>query len=89
MVSPVPAVARASRPWAENQGQDARATPYVDLTSCSSPRAQAGRFPLAANSAQFADESPIPSDASIFEDVYFEVDRQTEAGRTGKHFFND
>ena len=40
-------------------------------------------------SAQFADESPIPSDASIFEDVYFEVDRQTEAGRTGKHFFND
>jgi pyruvate dehydrogenase E1 component alpha subunit len=40
-------------------------------------------------SAVFADESPIPSDASIFEDVYFEVDRQTEAGRTGKHFFND
>ena len=40
-------------------------------------------------SAQFAEESPIPSDASIFEDVYFEVDRQTEAGRTGKHFFND
>ena len=40
-------------------------------------------------SAQFADESPIPSEASIFEDVYYEVDRQTEAGRTGKHFFND
>ena len=40
-------------------------------------------------SAQFAEESPLPSDASIFEDVYFEVDRQTEAGRTGKHFFND
>ena len=40
-------------------------------------------------SAQFAEESPVPSDASIFEDVYFEVDRQTEAGRTGKHFFND
>ena len=40
-------------------------------------------------SVQFADESPLPSDASIFEDVYFEVDRQTEAGRTGKHFFND
>ena len=33
--------------------------------------------------------SPIPTEASIFEDVYFEVDRQTEAGRTGKHFFND
>ena len=43
----------------------------------------------AAASAQFADESPIPSDESITEDVYFEVDRQTEAGRTGKHFFND
>ena len=38
---------------------------------------------------QFAEESPLPSDASIFEDVYFEVDRQTEAGRTGKHFFHD
>ena len=40
-------------------------------------------------SAQFAEESPLPTDASIFEDVYFEVDRQTEAGRTGKHFFHD
>ena len=40
-------------------------------------------------SAQFAEESPLPSDANIFEDVYFEVDRQTEAGRTGKHFFHD
>jgi pyruvate dehydrogenase E1 component alpha subunit len=43
----------------------------------------------ASASAQFAEESPIPSEASITEDVYFEVDRQTEAGRTGKHFFND
>ncbi len=43
----------------------------------------------AAAAAVFAEESPIPSEASIFEDVYFEVDRQTEAGRTGKHFFND
>jgi pyruvate dehydrogenase E1 component alpha subunit len=43
----------------------------------------------AAASAQFADESPDPSEASIFEDVYFEVDRQTEAGRTGKHFFSE
>jgi pyruvate dehydrogenase E1 component alpha subunit len=40
-------------------------------------------------SAQFAEESPLPTDANIFEDVYFEVDRQTEAGRTGKHFFHD
>jgi pyruvate dehydrogenase E1 component alpha subunit len=43
----------------------------------------------AEQSAQFADESPFPAEASIFEDVYFEVDRGTEAGRTGKHFFND
>ena len=40
-------------------------------------------------SARFAEESPLPTDANIFEDVYFEVDRQTEAGRTGKHFFHD
>ncbi|MEO6784680.1 MAG: pyruvate dehydrogenase (acetyl-transferring) E1 component subunit alpha [Chthoniobacteraceae bacterium] len=40
-------------------------------------------------SAQFADESPIPPEESITQDVYFEVDRQTEAGRTGRHFFND
>ena len=40
-------------------------------------------------SVKFAEESPAPSDESIFEDVYFEVDRQTEAGRTGKHFFHD
>jgi pyruvate dehydrogenase E1 component alpha subunit len=43
----------------------------------------------AAQSAVFADESPYPVESSITEDVYFEVDRQTEAGRTGKHFFND
>ncbi len=40
-------------------------------------------------SAVFADESPLPDPASIFEDVYYEVDRNTEAGRTGRHFFND
>jgi pyruvate dehydrogenase E1 component alpha subunit len=39
-------------------------------------------------SVTFAEESPLPSDENIFEDVYFEVDRQTEAGRTGKHFFH-
>jgi pyruvate dehydrogenase E1 component alpha subunit len=43
----------------------------------------------AAAAAKFADESPPPDEASIFEDIYFEVDRQTEAGRTGKHFFHD
>jgi pyruvate dehydrogenase E1 component alpha subunit len=43
----------------------------------------------AKESVKFADESPFPNDASITEDVYFEVDRQTAAGRTGKHFFHD
>jgi pyruvate dehydrogenase E1 component alpha subunit len=43
----------------------------------------------AEDSVRFAEESPIPSEASITEDVYFEVDRQTAAGRTGRHFFND
>ena len=42
----------------------------------------------AAESVKFADESPWPTEASIKEDVYFEVDRQTQAGRTGRHFFN-
>ncbi len=40
-------------------------------------------------SVQFAEDSPLPEDAAIFEDIYFEVDRQTEAGRTGRHFFHD
>jgi pyruvate dehydrogenase E1 component alpha subunit len=40
-------------------------------------------------SVQFAEDSPLPTDEDIFADVYFEVDRQTEAGRTGKHFFHD
>ena len=43
----------------------------------------------AAESVRFAEESPLPADSAIIEDVYFEVDRQTVAGRTGKHFFND
>jgi pyruvate dehydrogenase E1 component alpha subunit len=43
----------------------------------------------AAESAKFAEESPVPTVESIFDDVYFEVDRQTEAGRTGRFFFND
>jgi pyruvate dehydrogenase E1 component alpha subunit len=43
----------------------------------------------ANESVRFADESPYPSEASITEDVYYEVDRHTQAGRTGRHFFND
>lgn len=40
-------------------------------------------------SVQFADASPLPEPADIFSDVYYEVDHQTEAGRTGRHFFNE
>lgn len=38
---------------------------------------------------EFARNSPLPEPADIYADVYYEVDRQTPAGRTGKHFFND
>ncbi len=43
----------------------------------------------AAASAVFAVDSPFPDAADITRDVYYEVDEFTEAGRTGKHFFND
>jgi pyruvate dehydrogenase E1 component alpha subunit len=39
--------------------------------------------------ARFADESPFPGIDDVFKDVYYEVDQQSESGRTGKHFFND
>lgn len=42
-----------------------------------------------AAASTFADESPFPPESDIFTDVYYEVDQNTEAGRTGKHFFND
>jgi len=37
----------------------------------------------------FARNSPLPEPADIIADVYHEVDHQSPAGRTGKHFFND
>jgi pyruvate dehydrogenase E1 component alpha subunit len=40
-------------------------------------------------SAVFAEESPIPTLESIFEDVYWETDHNTESANTGRHFFND
>ncbi len=43
----------------------------------------------AEDSAEFAKTSPYPEPESIFEDVYWEVDNKTEAGQTGRHFFND
>ncbi len=42
----------------------------------------------AADAVRFAQESEFPQESDIFQDVYYEVDRQTVAGRTGKHFFN-
>ena len=39
--------------------------------------------------ARFAEQSPFPTEADIFTDIYSEVDNQTEAARHGKYFFND
>lgn len=41
-----------------------------------------------AEAVKFAQKSPLPTEADILSDVYYEVDRQTLAGRTGEHFFN-
>jgi len=43
----------------------------------------------AAASGRFAEESPFPELDEMTDDVYFEVDENTVAGRTGRHFFND
>lgn len=43
----------------------------------------------AAAAAKFADESPAPTVESIFDDVYWETDNNTEASKIGRHFFND
>ena len=43
----------------------------------------------AAAAAEFAIASPWPTEESIFEDIYHEVDHQTEAGQTGRHFFSE
>ena len=40
-------------------------------------------------SVVFADESAYPTVEDITKDVYWEVDNDTIAGRTGRHFFND
>ncbi len=39
--------------------------------------------------AEFAIGSDFPREEDILSDVYFEVDRGTEAGRTGRHFFSE
>jgi pyruvate dehydrogenase E1 component alpha subunit len=43
----------------------------------------------AEESGVFAEESALPDPGEIFDDVYWEVDNKTEAGATGRHFFND
>jgi pyruvate dehydrogenase E1 component alpha subunit len=43
----------------------------------------------AAESAKFADESPFPEMNELFEDIYYEVDNNTQSGKTGRHFFGD
>ncbi|MGF1656756.1 MAG: pyruvate dehydrogenase (acetyl-transferring) E1 component subunit alpha [Verrucomicrobiales bacterium] len=42
----------------------------------------------ANDSVKFAEQSPYPEPRDMLEDVYYEVDHQTEAGKTGVHFFN-
>ncbi|MBT8043565.1 MAG: pyruvate dehydrogenase (acetyl-transferring) E1 component subunit alpha [Verrucomicrobiae bacterium] len=43
----------------------------------------------ADHSADFAEQSPAPTAESIFDDVYWETDNNTEASHIGRHFFND
>ncbi len=42
----------------------------------------------ANDAADFAIKSPFPEESEIFDDIYWEVDNNTEAGRTGRHFFH-
>jgi pyruvate dehydrogenase E1 component alpha subunit len=43
----------------------------------------------AAAAAEFGIASPWPTEESIFEDIYHEVDHKTEAGQTGRFFFSE
>jgi len=42
----------------------------------------------AKKAAEFAAKSDYPDESEIFDDVYWEVDNNTAAGRTGRHFFH-
>lgn len=46
-------------------------------------------FKEAEEAATFAEQSEFPDPSELFDDVYWEVDNKTEAGATGRHFFND
>lgn len=41
----------------------------------------------AEEAAVFAEKSPYPDPSEILDDIYWEVDNNTEAGRSGRHFF--
>jgi len=41
----------------------------------------------ADDAAEFAEKSAFPEEHEMFDDVYWEVDNNTEAGRSGRHFF--
>ena len=43
----------------------------------------------AAAAVKFGLSSPWPGEETIFQDIYYEVDHQTEAGQTGRHFFSE
>jgi pyruvate dehydrogenase E1 component alpha subunit len=42
-----------------------------------------------AASIKFAEKAEAPGLGDVQQDVYWEVDEDTEAGNTGRHFFND
>ena len=42
-----------------------------------------------AKAIKFAESSPPPTVDDFLHDVYWEVDEDSEAGNTGRHFFND
>ncbi len=59
------------------------------LTESQSKEIEKAAQQEAEDSADFAEASPYPEPETIFEDIYWEVDNQTQAGQTGRHFFND
>ena len=59
----------------------------------SSPNARFEEIDVAAKeetneAVKFAEESPFPQENEILNDVYWEVDHQTDAAKQGRYFFN-
>ncbi|RYX83838.1 pyruvate dehydrogenase (acetyl-transferring) E1 component subunit alpha [bacterium] len=59
------------------------------LTEAQAAELDAAAKARANEAARFAAESPLPLESDIFTNVYYEVDHQTPAGKTGRHFFNN